>query len=84
MVDLAELQDIDIADVSTWPIWFRWVMIFIVAGGLLFAGYKYVVEPEQKTLAKLERQEQELRAEFMRKKALAINLPAYRAQMKEI
>ena len=84
MVDLAELQEIDIADLTSWPIWFRWVIIILIAGGLLFAGYKYVIEPEQKTLTKLERKETELRDTFKRKKALAVNLPAYRAQMAEI
>ena len=84
MVDFAELQEIDIADITSWPIWFRWVIIALVAIGLLFAGYKYIIEPEQKQLAKLERKEVELRKTFLRKKELAINLPAYRAQMKEI
>ena len=57
MIDLTELQDIDIGDVGTWPIWFRWTMIILVAGGLLFAGYRYIIEPEQKALAKLEKRE---------------------------
>ena len=26
-MDLSDLQDVDIGDVSSWPIWFRWVMI---------------------------------------------------------
>ena len=84
MVDLTELQDIDFGDVGTWPIWFRWTMIILVAGGLLFAGYRYIIEPEQKALVKLEKREQNLRDEFLNKKELAINLPAYRKQMVEI
>ena len=84
MVDFNELQEIDIADLSSWPIWFRWVMIFLVAGGLLFASYKYIIEPEQKILAKLERTEKQLKQTYLSKKELVVNLPAYKQQMLEI
>jgi len=84
MIDFNELQEIDIADLASWPIWFRWVMIFLVAGGLLFASFKYIVEPEQKTLAKLQRTEQQLKKTYLSKKELVVNLPAYKQQMLEI
>ena len=84
MVDFNELQEIDIADLSSWPIWFRWAMIFLVAGGLLFASYKYIIEPEQKILAKLESTEKQLKQTYLSKKELVVNLPAYKQQMLEI
>jgi type IV pilus assembly protein PilO len=84
MIDLTELQDLDIGDLSTWPIWFRWVVVVVVAGGLMFGGYKYFIEPEQAALAKLERREKQLKTTYLKKKELVINLPAYREQMKEI
>jgi type IV pilus assembly protein PilO len=84
MIDFNELQDIDIADLSSWPIWFRWIMIFLVAGGLLFASFKYIIEPEQKILAKLERTEKQLKKTYLSKKELVVNLPAYKQQMLEI
>jgi type IV pilus assembly protein PilO len=84
MIDFSELQDVDVGDVSTWPNWFRWLMVVLVAIGLLFGGYKYFIEPQQQMLAKLERKEGKLKKDFLNKKQLAINLPAYREQMKEI
>ena len=83
-MQLADLQDIDIADFSTWPYWFRWMAILVVAGGLLYGGYRFFIEPEQQALAKLERQEKQLQEQFLIKKELVVNLPAYRQQMVEI
>ena len=84
MINFSDFSDIDIGDVSTWPIWFRWIMILLVAGGLLFAGFKNFIEPEQKALAKLERTERSLKKTFLEKKELVVNLPAYEKQMVEI
>jgi type IV pilus assembly protein PilO len=84
MIDFSELRDIDIGDFSTWPIWFRWTAIVLVSGGVLFGGFKYFLEPENLILTKLERKETQLKKIFLKKKELVINLPAYRAQMKEI
>ena len=84
MIDISELNDIDVGDITTWPIWFRWFVIFLVGAGLLFFGYKNFIEPEQTALVKLEKKEQQLKKTFLKKKELVINLPAYKAQMKEI
>lgn len=83
-MQLSDIQDVDIGDFSTWPHWFRWAVIFVVSGGLLWFGYKYLIEPEQIELAKLERQETQLRESFLIKKEQVVNLPAYREQMVEI
>lgn len=83
-IDLRELQEIDFEDLSSWPIWFRWAMVLLISAGLLFAGYKYFIEPGQKQLVKLEREEEQLRRTFLDKKALVVNLPAYERQMVEI
>ena len=84
MIDFSELRDVDIGDFSTWPIWFRWMAIVLVSGGLLFGGFKYFLEPENLILTKLERKEAQLKETFLSKKELVINLPAYLAQMEEI
>jgi len=79
-----ELQNVDIGDLSSWPQWLRWVAIFAVSGLLLWGGFKYFIEPEQKKLAKLERTEKQLRESFLIKKEQVVNLPAYLEQMVEI
>jgi len=83
-MDLTELQDIDIADVTTWPIWFRWIAVAVLGAGILYGGFRYFVEPEQKILTKLESAEKQLKATYLTKKELVVNLPAYRQQMEEI
>ena len=83
-MDLSDLQDIDIADLTTWPHWFRWVIIFVVGAGILYGGFHYFIKPEQEDLAKLERSEKKLQEQFLIKKELVVNLPAYREQMVEI
>ena len=83
-MELSDIQDLDIGDPSSWPNWFRWVMIFVGGAILLGAGFKYFIEPEQKQLAKLERNEKQLKETFLIKKELVVNLPAYRDQMIEI
>jgi len=83
-MQLSDLEDIDAGDLSTWPVWFRWVMIFIVSAAILFIGYKQFIEPEQLDLAKREREEVQLKETFLIKKELVVNLPAYREQMIEI
>ena len=84
MIDFSEIQDVDIRDVTTWPIWFRWAIIGLIAIGVMFGGYKYFIEQQQKILVELEREEKQLRKTFLEKKALAIHLPAYSAQINEI
>ncbi|MGB5708098.1 MAG: type 4a pilus biogenesis protein PilO [Arenicellales bacterium] len=83
-MQLSDLQDVDIADFSTWPHWFRWVIIFLVGAALLYSGYHFLIEPEQQALAKMERTEKQLRESFLIKKEQVVNLPAYREQMVEI
>ncbi|MBX2869964.1 MAG: type 4a pilus biogenesis protein PilO [Acidiferrobacterales bacterium] len=59
-------------------------MIAVIGIAILFGGYKYLIEPEQLGLEKLERTEVQLKDTFLIKKELVVNLPAYREQMIEI
>ncbi|MEJ2176956.1 MAG: type 4a pilus biogenesis protein PilO [Gammaproteobacteria bacterium] len=83
-MQLSDLQDVDIADFSTWPHWFRWVVIVVLGAAILYGGYRFFIEPEQQNLAKMERKEKQLRESFLIKKEQVVNLPAYREQMVEI
>ena len=54
------------------------------ACGLIFvAGYWFVIKDQRAVLESEQRQEVVLKADFMEKKALAINLDAYKQQMVE-
>ncbi len=83
-MELSDLQDIDIGDPSSWPHWFRWLAIILIAALILGGGYKQFIEPEQLRLEKMERTEVQLKETFLIKKELVVNLPAYREQMIEI
>jgi type IV pilus assembly protein PilO len=81
---LSDLQDIDIADLSTWPQWFKTIAVAAVFGGILYAGYHFLIKTQISELDRLEVEEQNLRKTFLDRKAKAINLPVYREQMAQM
>ncbi|MDH5648431.1 MAG: type 4a pilus biogenesis protein PilO [Gammaproteobacteria bacterium] len=83
-MNLQDLQNLDPNNISAWPLPIKLVGIAIVAVGILFAGWYFIIQGELDELELIEKQEQELRSTFLNKKALAINLPAYKQQMEEM
>ena len=83
-ISLSDLQDIDVADLSTWPQWFKAFAVAVVFAGILYAGYHFLIDTQIKELARLEAEEQNLRTTFLDRKAKAINLPVYREQMAQM
>lgn len=83
-MNLEDLNNIDFNDISSWPLPIKIVGIVIVCAAILFAGYWFILKDEQEKLAAVEKKELELRTTFSNKKALAINLPAYKQQMEEM
>ncbi len=80
-INLSDLQEMDVADLSTWPQWFKAFVVMLVFGGILWAGYKFLVSTQIDELERLEREETNLRATFLDRKGKAINLPVYREQL---
>ena len=81
---LSDLRDIDINDVPSWPTWIKMSATGILAGAILFAGYYFIVQHQIEDHDRVKKEETRLRTEFADKKALAINLQAYRDQLEEI
>ena len=81
---LEDVKNADINDPSSWPVSLKMVLIVIGAAAILFAGYWYIIKDQIVELETRERKEQQLKNTFVEKKALAINLPAYKKQMEEI
>ena len=81
---IADLRDIDINDIPSWPTWVKIAAVLTISVGILFAGYWFIVSDQIKDLEAAKKQEQKLRQTFLEKKALAINLEAYRQQIEEI
>ena len=81
---LSDLRDIDINDVPSWPTWVKMSATGILAGAILFAGYYFIVQHQIEDHERVMKEETRLRKEYADKKALAINLQAYRDQLEEI
>ena len=81
---ISDLRDIDINDIPSWPTWIKISATVLIGFGILFAGYWFIVADQIAVLEKAKKEEQQLRQTYMEKKALAINLEAYRQQIEEI
>lgn len=81
---LADLKEVQIGDIGSWPLWLKITGVTAICLAILFAGYWFVVKDQLEALDRAELDEQKLRQSYLSKKALAINLQAYRDQMKEM
>lgn len=78
-----ELKDLDINDIGSWSRQVKLFMMGLLCLVLLGLAYKFVIIPQQEELEEVKRKLPGLKDQFMEKKALAINLDAYKAQMVE-
>lgn len=81
---LKQFENVDWNDFSAWPLVIKFVGVIVVGIGILIAGYIFVIQGEIEDLNKIQKQEKSLRQTFSNKKAMAINLPAYKRQMVEM
>jgi type IV pilus assembly protein PilO len=81
---LDDLKNIDVNNLSSWPVPIKIASILVVCGVILFAGYWFLIQGELEEYGAAQKKEEGLRETYMNKKALAINLPAYREQMEEM
>lgn len=78
---LEDFQSIDWNDFSAWPLFIKAIGVGVIAISILGAGFWFIIQGEIDEYNKSQRQEQSLRNQFKSKKALAVNLPAYKQQM---
>jgi type IV pilus assembly protein PilO len=81
---LDELRTLDVNNPSSWPFPVKIGAIGVVCAVILFFGYWFVIKGELEEYGTYKEKEAQLRETYMNKKALAINLPAYRQQMEEM
>ena len=81
---LKQFENVDWNDFSQWPLVIKFTGVIVVGIAILIAGYILVIQGEIEDLTKIQKQEKTLRQTFSGKKALAINLPAYKRQMQEM
>lgn len=78
-----ELSSLDINDIGSWTRRVKLFMTGVLCVLLVIGGYYFIVKDMLVDLEKVERKEEQLRKTFLDKKALAINLDAYKQQMVE-
>jgi Tfp pilus assembly protein PilO len=83
-MDLSELNDLTLDNVGEWPAWIKGIVVLALCGALVAAGYYYHVKDLYADLGRVEKEELALRQQFEKKQAKAVNLDAYREQLKEI
>jgi type IV pilus assembly protein PilO len=81
---LDDLKNIDVNNLSSWPVPIKIAGILVVCGVILFAGYWFLIQGELEEYGEAQKKEASLRETYLNKKALAINLPVYREQMEEM
>ena len=67
-----------------WPAIVKALVFLVLAGGIIGAGYYFDVSDQYLALEDVERKELDLRTEFERKQAKAVNLQAYKEQLAEM
>lgn len=81
---LDDLRNIDLNNISGWPLPVKIGGIVIVGLLILAAGIWFIVNPEWEDFKRTQAQEQQLKTTYGSKVALAINLDAYKQQMEEM
>jgi len=81
---LDDLRSIDLNDIASWPRSVKIAAAVLVCVLILIAGYWFIIKDQIAELEQAERQELALKDEFREKKALAVNLEAYKRQMDEM
>jgi type IV pilus assembly protein PilO len=83
-MELSDFNDLSFDNIGEWPIVVKLLTVLVLCGAIAGAGYYYLVKDEYLALDKVEKAELDLRAELERKQAKAVNLEAYREQLKEM
>ena len=80
---IEELQGLDVNDIGSWSRQVKLLMASLLGVALIFAGYHFIVKDQISELETVEKKEPSLKEQYLDKKALAINLDAYKKQMVE-
>lgn len=80
---MEELSSLDINDIGSWTRRVKLLMSGLLCIVILGLGYNFIIKEQNVKLAAEKSKEPGLKQNFLDKKALAINLDAYKAQMVE-
>jgi len=80
---IEELNGLDINDIGSWTRRVKILMAGLLCIAIVGAGFHFIIQDQRKALATEQKKEPGLKDNYLEKKALAINLDAYKAQMVE-
>ena len=81
---LDDLKNIDVNNISSWPVPIKIVGVGFVCIAIVVVGYFMFIQGMLEEYEVAKQKEQGLFETYSNKKALAINLPAYKQQMEEM
>lgn len=77
-----DLNNLDFSDTGSWPLPIKVFAVLVVIVGVLTIHYMLFIKDERKILAVAEQEELSLKQQLKTLHTRAVNLPAYREQMK--
>ncbi|MDH5358683.1 MAG: type 4a pilus biogenesis protein PilO [Gammaproteobacteria bacterium] len=83
-MEIPSLSDLDFNESGEWPPVIKMLAILLLCLLVWGAGYYFIIKDKQIELESLEQKEVQLKKEFETKQAKAVNLEAYKVQMKEM
>ena len=81
---LDELRRLDPKKIGSWPILPKLGVLFILLLVIIFISYWFDWQDQIERISVAQQKEEQLRATFLEKKKVAIDLPAYRKQLDDI
>ena len=79
-----DLRNLDRNNVGNWPKAIKGFFAFLIVAVILFLGWWFQISVQQQQLEGAEQKEVGLRADFVKKQAQVVNLPAYEKQLEDM
>jgi len=83
-MELSSLNDLDVNESGEWPVAVKAIAIALVCILVWVGGYYYIIKDKEVALKAAEAKENTLKQSYEIKYAKAVNLEAYKKQMKEM
>ena len=83
-MEISSLSDLDFNESGEWPFVVKMIAIILLCAVVWGGGYYFIINDKKIELARLEQKEVQLKQSFEKKQAKAVNLEAYKEQMKEM
>jgi type IV pilus assembly protein PilO len=83
-MNLQDLNELDFSNVGEWPLVVKLILVLLVCGAVIAAGYFLDVKEQYAQLERIKRTEADLKEDFESKQAKAVNLDNYKQQLAEM